>query len=747
MPFSREGWKSQKLLQVCCDCLSRRTPVRRLTSVVNKTTIEPKLNSKLLDQFRTDLYQQTKMTDTKYSPLVRKAIARREERQRLMTSYRELKKSASVSALTQHDVDELINKLKITHDASFNQGPCQDAFDILQDVRKGKLAIEFRQQDLEYMIYLSTELKWTKKSLALLTEATELYENVDISCFEAVFNLVSTKQQHTAIERWLNYLEEKGVKPTRSMMKSMVLCDLNDLDKAAKVIRKYGSSYGDVSQLINKYSKEENRELVDHALNIFAMDCLKGWRLNDMRYIYLRKRQFGMSTTIIVKNLMDKSVYTGQIKMAELLLLDTMKLQDMNNIQTCCRKLIQYYLNKGDIKHSVQVWQLLEKNGYLIERQVLYNLLLQSSKLKYHTDTIKIYQRYMTLYPQHIDHQLQVSVLKCTIRSKDFRNAYNLQEKIQDQIQYMKPPLARIAIQSLFSLSAQTGNIELFERVFNISEKLKLSLTHKGLTSLVACYLKRGDVRSAKAAFQSVASHTDGPDVVDFNLLMRTVVMEDKGIVNYDKIFDILQHMNLVNVTPDETTMRTMLRFYTSESDMQKSLYDKLLTNPEAASRFNQVYLNNLAFKSLLTRSSVEDVVGILMRNNRSELFPKQENERIHVNGMTYNILFHKANQSAKYSSISEKLLKDMESRGMKPSVEIYQDLIKNLAKKGKIAKARKYIEKMESDTGEKCTLKTWNYLVDGLISLSKPNLAKEIILKDINIPLDDRTIKKLNKL
>jgi hypothetical protein len=309
----------------------------------------------------------------------------------------------------------------------------------------------------------------------------------------------------------------------------------------------------------------------------------------------------------------------------------------------------------------------------------------------------------------------------------------------------MKLSNARIIIKSLFSLSAQTGNLELFESSFNTSEKLKLSLKHKGLTSLVACYLKRGDVRSAKAAFQSVAEHTDGPDVVDFNLLMRTVVLEDKG-VNYDKIFDILKHMNLVNVTPDETTMRTMLKFYSSESDMQKSLYEKLLNNTEAISRFNHVYLNNIALKSLLTTKPVVDVYGLLARNNRQELFPTlEEKDVIHVNGITWNILLKEALKDIKHTSLVEKIIQDMSSRGMKPTAEVYQLLIKHLSRKGKIAKAKKYIYKMESETGEKSTFLVWNHLLQELILQKKYSSAQEIIKQDMmNIQLDVKTKKIL---
>lgn len=759
MSFSREGWKSQKLLaQVCRQCLSKRivttsTPVfmRRLATTITQPieTISLKCNKTpgLLEKFRKELYQPTHDPALHYSARVKKTITRRQGRQRLLNMYQLMKKQNPlfISQLSQQELELFISKFMTNPDDPSSNGPCMEAFEILQDLKSANY-FDFKREEYELMIYLATELKLTKKAMDLLTEASTKF-TVNSTCYEAVIGLLSTqKKQAKKMDYWLNQFQSLGLEPTKIMVRSIVLSRVgsNQLEEAALFLRHHHPT-NDLSDLVVKYA--DSRELLDHALNIFAMDCLNDWRLNEMRLIYTRKRNVGLSTCLIVKHLVNKCLFTGQLHTAEKLLSDTISMQDISNAKLVSKKLIHWYLLQKNIKQAINIWEEMEKNQYMMDQDVMEELLIQSAKLKYHVDVMKLYKRYNDLYPRNP--QVSVYVLRCLSRSKEFKNASLVQDHVEHMLQDMKPNLARIAVTTLFSLSAQTGDIDLFERVFGKSEKLNLSLTHKGLTSLISCYLTRGDVQSAKLAFQKVALHTNGPDVVDFNLLMRTVVMEDEG-VDHDKIFDILKHMEVVNVIPDETTMRTMSGFYKSESEMQNSLYQKLLNNPSSISRFNQVYLNNIAMASLLTRMDIAQVVGILMRNNRGEIFKSQQNQPIHVNGATYKMLLDAANKENRYSSISEKLLKDMDARGIKPTRDVYECLIRNVAHKGKIAKARRYIEKMENDTGEKANVKTYTKLVDGLLYLNKPHLAKLIITQDMvqnNIPYDDIVYERLKKI
>jgi pentatricopeptide repeat protein len=668
-----------------------------------------------------------------------------------MKLYKSLKQRPQLlTQLTQQDVDNLLGRFTSTppDDATVN-GPLLTAFGILDDWKKGTVFqhLPFRQQDAETMIYLACELDWTDRAEALLKEVSD--KDVSAASYEAVMGLLSKHKQQQRLDFWLKHLTEANVTLTRGMVRSIVLCHVatNQLDTAAHFLKRNHPGQ-DLAQLVTQHVMDD-RELLDQALNVFAMDCMAKWRLNDMRWIYLRKRYLGMGTSVIIRNVVSKSLHTGHVYTAERMLSDTIYMQDIAGAQLCAKRLIQWYLSKKDINHGVRVWEQMEKRNLILPIDVVQSLLIQAAKLKYHVDTLRLYRRCKELYPikgRGLNPESHVHVLRCMVRSKQFREAFQVLPDVEALVPDMRPNLARTAVRSMFSLCAQTGKVDLFERVFDMSERMDLSVTHEGLTSLIACYLSRGDVQSAKSAFQTVASHTDGPDVVDFNLLMRTVVMEDNNKVDYDKIFDILRHMKLVNVTPDETTMRTMLGFYESGSDMQNNLYQKLLLHP-SASRSDHVFLNNIALTNLVRDTSVEHAAKVLMKNDRSALFPDQQRQPIQCNGLSFKILLDAATADTRYSVIAEKLYKDMRARGLKPNKDVYENLISCLTKKGKIAKARRYISKMEQETGFKADVKTYTKLVDGLIRMGKPHLAKEIILQDMasnEITFDSVVINRL---
>ncbi|KAI8642195.1 hypothetical protein BD408DRAFT_482945 [Parasitella parasitica] len=493
-------------------------------------------------------------------------------------------RSHHFSHLTRADIDSLVSRFMSNPDDLTTNTPFFEAFHILEDVKRGKFQnAHYRLQDAEKLIYLATELNYTKRADDLLTETIKKWNKVSMATFEAVIRVLSKNKQQDRIDFWLSHIQKMKLLPTRNVVSSVISCKVatNQLDAAVHFLKRNCSDQ-DLAQLVKR-----------------------------------QKRYLDAAQTV-----------------------------------------------------SVEVEKLVPD---------------------------------------------------------------------------LKPNLARTALRALFSLAAQTGRVDICEKALELNKRFDLSLTHIGLSSLIACYLNKGDVQSAKSTFKTVASHTNGPDVIDFNLLMRTTVMENKAAA-YSKILDILTHMKLVSVVPDLSTMRTMLSSYDSSSNMRDSLYDKLLKSP-TASQADQVYLNNIAITNLLPKKGIQKMTGLLLRNNRGELFPGQETQRIAVDGMTFKILLDAATADTKYANIAEKLFKSMRSRGMKPEKQVYENLITILARKGKIQKARKYITRMEHETGYKADVDTYTKLVDGLVGLGKPHLAKEIIVQDMplnNIPINSTVIQKL---
>ncbi|KAI8363850.1 hypothetical protein EDC96DRAFT_511967 [Choanephora cucurbitarum] len=724
----REGWKSQKLLaRICHNCLSTPIVMRRLSTATPLQTTKPSL----MDNFKHELYQ-TSQLDPKYAlydPPVRKTIHRRESRKRLIHWYTLLKRQqpALLAQLTQHDLERFINQFASSHhpDDPNAQTSLSQALHILEDLRKGDLfqKAQFRTQEAERMIILASTLHLSKRAESLLMEQAE----VGLSAYEAVLDVLARQGKHKRIEFWLERLADKGLQPSLGIVRSVVLSRLgqHQLEEAISYLRQYPTTL--LADVVTRYADpDQGRTLLDHALTRLALDCLDQWRLNTARTIYLIKHNLGMNSTAVLNSLMTKAIFTHQTRTAEAILRDTLACRDTAGAHACAKRLIQRYLAKKDLKHAIGVWQQMEQKNIPLSPDVFQWLIQRAAQLKYHVDTLRLYTRYRELYP-HMSLEIPVIVLRCMADAREFELAKQVVPAVEPILSKLNRSLARNALLALFKISSQTGEIELFERAFKTSEALQLNLTHQGLTSLIACYLQRGEIEAAKAAFHKVATYTDGPDVVDFNLLMRITMLESKS---HDKIFEILSHMKLVDVSPDETTLRTMLDFYEDKSEMKQSLMTKLLE--VADSRSEHVFANNLALTQFLKSHTIQQAVDLLCQNDRGALFASEKGKPIVSDGITYQIVLDAMAGDARYSSMTERLLKDMDARGLKPSRRVYEKLIEALAKKRKLSKARRYIAKMKTDFGIQPDLRLYTKLVDNLMLQEAPHLAKEVIKIDM---------------
>ncbi|KAI7904440.1 uncharacterized protein BX663DRAFT_550820 [Cokeromyces recurvatus] len=783
--LTKKIWRSQRLFaKLCLDCLSKRSSssgggggrssissskpliVQISRNMVTKKTEiptgysplqtnmiqTPVLHTKPLDNFRRELYQSLKSSDPTllpYSSHVKKTILRRQLRKRLLENYQIIKKQSHlVRQLTQQDMDRFI--AHFTDDAHpddpLTYNTLRHAFYILADLKSDSLSslTKFRLEDAEKMIYLASELGWDEEAEKLLTEAEHKW-SMSMAAYDSVFRVLSKKRRQDRIDFWLSHLKSLEKTLTRDSVRSVIMCMMfNHQLQAAAEFLKINHPSQELTQLIDQH-ESNSHELLDKVFDLFALDCLEQGRLNEMRLIYMQKRQLDMSTRMIVKHLVTKCIYTGKSYIAENLLTDTLFMKDISNAQFCARKLIHWNVANTNIENAIHIWEKMEENKVDLPLDVIQSLIVAAAKKRHHVDTMRLYKKCQELYPGGMSSETRVYVFRSIVLSRQYNLALELSSEIESILPYLDPNTARLAVRTLFRLCSHTGELELFERVFRYSETLGLSLTHRGLTSLISCYISRGDIDSAKAAFQSVATHTTGPDVVDFNLLLRIVAMEDNP-VNPDKVYDILDHMKLVNVAPDETTLRTMLAFYSPESDMHKSIYDSLLTEANG-SRFDQVFLNNIALMNLLKRNHVGYVTNILLRNNRGNLFPSEQNKPIVCNDLTFKILLDVATKDPKYANIAEKLFKSMRTRGFKPPKEVYENLIYVVSMKGRISKARQYITQMENETGIKADERTYMKLVNGLLRLNKPDLAKDIIMQDMvsnDIPFSEAVLHKL---
>lgn len=689
---------------------------------------------------------ETPLEQDNRSDAVQMAISRRLGRKKLHDLYHQLT-PLELKQLTREDVDTMVARFCTNPDDPTSARAAFEALEILEDVKAQKIpSVEFLVKDCERMVHFSTELKLPDKAERWVQYiGTHFKKKPSRESLEKLFALLAERGNQRRLRYW-----SKKYKPTRSMLKSNVLCllKLGQMDEAVELLKTTCESQfieAELNEMVARYL--EGHELMEHVLDSFGIEAIKDWKLNEARSIYHQKQNYGLGTRTILRNLVPKCFYTGQIHTLEKTLNDAIGFNDISSAKYCANTLFRYYMKKKNITHAMSVWDTLERNHVKLDRGIYNELIFYLAKAKYHVDMMRLYRRYKELYP--VVPEMRIRVMRCLLRSRQFDQARSMTDDLLPQLKHMKPSLARLTSRSLYSLCAQTGDTQLFEQVFSVSEELGYNTTHEALTSLIACYLTANNVPGAKAAFQSVATHTNGPDVVDFNLLMRTVVAEDTKI-DYDKVLDILSHMNMVGVATDQSTLRTMLGFYPPKSPMRDELYSKLLAFPKATNN-DHIYLNNIALTNLLKLKPVDQVASILTQpDDRGRLFRSEKGKRIVRDDLSYQIILDAICKQPKYTYMINKLYKDMRARGFKPSVQSYEYMIDALAMSGRINKARQMIYDMETETGVKSNIVTWSKLVDGLLSINKPEAAKEIIVHDMkirNFRLDNLVLERLNKI
>ncbi|CAO3697972.1 unnamed protein product [Rhizopus stolonifer] len=745
--LQREGWKPQNLFTkiLCYKCLSRRLPYTY--KLISTTTVKPQTT--LLDHFRKELYQPNKYTkpeSTVYRPFTETVMARRNARKRLFKRYWRLKTRSpqQLAQLTRKDVDFFITKFTVVSDNLLSKRPMIEAYYILKELKEGRfIHVPFGNQEAERMICLAAELKWTDKTMALLKEfILEEKRPLTIRAFDAALELLAENQDVTEMNFWFDYIVKQKLEMTEATIRPFVMyyIDMGKPELAAAFIKKNKEKLA-VKKLSELYATywQDTQQLLERTLNSFSSQAIAERKLHLARHIYKLKTKSGMNSYKSLKKLMSRCIHKKELRTAEIILNDTISLKDTRGAQLCSEYIINHYLSRFNVGQSLAIWDIMQQGGMDLNQQTTDDLLIQCAKAKYHVDVLRLYQRRQEIYPNP-SLEVQVYAVRCMVFSKELVQAKILSKGLVESLPKMNKDLSMLAARSLLSLCAKSGDLGLFERTFKQIETLGLKLRHKSLTSLSACYVMRNNAKSAKIAFQNIVQHTNGPDVVDFNILMRTVILEDQTM-NHEKILEILKHMALVNIMPDETTMRTMLKYYEPESSVLPELYKKLLEMPLRGS--DLVYLNNIAISKLLTRHGIQDIAGRFLFNDKGLILPEQRGRAIERDGITYKILLTACLQTFNHSSIAEKLIKDMLSRNIKPPRNLYESFIQALCKQKKISKARRYIENMEANTGEKPNQKTYTKLADALYDMNKPELGKEVLTQNLAKDSFDRYIKR----
>ena len=699
---------------------------------------------------------------------INNTIIRRIRRIHVMRLYREIRQdSYLLAALTPQDIEAMIHLFSSpssTTSSSISGGPFfprnvdNDGFrqlnkiaaEILYDLSIHHPTL-FNRRHAEMLVCLYAsygETAQAEKTMQGLIYNINNGEAVpSVEAYDALVYSLALKGDMEGVTAWLKNMEKNGLAPTSRTIRSIVdgWLRLDDQAKAVEALKTHGVKVFDsIRHAIEQ--GQEDLKILGIGLNQLGHEAIDDWLLGDARRFYHYCQERGIESQSLVRHFVDKSLYTFQPTHIYDLLGDTKAYEDKKGTYFVGRKLLKYYMARGNLTYAFRLWSSL--SGTEVAPDLCIDLFMALTQANRHEHLMRLYRFMKKRYPTHISIDLYNAGLRTFVRTRSYANALTL---YNDMIKINKIPpenMPRDMFDSLYGLCARTGDTKLFRDVLERAAEAGMEMDNKALSSLMACYIQADDLGAAKQVFEAIAE-SHGPDVVDFNLLIRATAKEaqNQDTIDFSKILKILQHMSKVQVEPNASTYRTLLDIY-REGQIEHQLFERLLIDP-AARKFDQVFLNNIALTREVERQGPQVAVSKFMRNDRSILFPgTSRGVPIHADSMTYKILLDALTEQPKYMSLANKLYQSMRAKGWLPYRELYEQMILGWARKGRIQRARQIIQDMKEDLDIKPTVRIYTMLIDGLLVQNKLDGAIQVIeeMKSLGLDADQVLLKRIER-
>ncbi|KAI9300507.1 hypothetical protein BJ944DRAFT_291645 [Cunninghamella echinulata] len=452
-----------------------------------------------------------------------------------------------------------------------------------------------------------------------------------------------------------------------------------------------------------------------------------------------------------------------------------------------------------------------DDNGDGLQKEMLFPiqqtkvLLIKSSKAKYQMDMYKLYQYMMKTSPLSLDLKLYTRIIQTFIRTKHYQYAQQIVHDALRQSHIYQSTTSTLHTNRFFniiySLCSQTGDLELFQKVVSIQRAVGLNdLHHHSLTSLMSTYMKANQIPSAKAVFEHLNQSTfnaqndqqqsvqpsqqhqqqnssfeenrnkSGVDVVDYNLLLLATTLEEKGNEPIaSNVLDILRQMSDRGISPNKTTLRTLLTIYKEDGGpMEMELFHQLL-NDAKATREDHIWLNNMKLTKLIHPKSSSNnnhnekeknvllATQLFLSNQRENLFPtilSSSSQPILANSMTYKILLDQLTKYPRHAHLAHTVYQQMRSKGWRPSTATYEQLMIMWIQKGRYQKMKTIMKDYCHDMGlQHPPTKMYTMVLDHLMNIKKKKKdnGKSIqywmgMVKENNIHIDPLLEKRLKE-
>ncbi|KAI7869027.1 hypothetical protein BDF14DRAFT_418369 [Spinellus fusiger] len=516
-----------------------------------------------------------------------------------MKRYVDLRQLNLLDQLTEEDFRALVLLLTPNPNNSLTKELTHQAISVLSDWSRlpSKLA-KFSVEDAQQLIMLYRDQIRPEEASQLIYQLHLKDQRLSNETYNAMVEMLALKGDISNAEGWIKTMQSKNAALSMRTGGAMLIGLLEKgYDEKAINFLKENPGNSNITMAL----EYEDNALLDIALNDYFHCYLKIWRLDECRVFYFAKQKRDLSTSIIVKCLIVKALYTRQYHIAFQLLKDAQERNDTKSIKHICEKMVNFFLAQ---KNSTLYLRVLDAAPEHISedtysrclKHLVHGSTISESRIG---DALRIYRQCYAIHsPTNI--MIYTSVLGGFLATKRYTEASIVFEHLREKVHRVY--WTDVIYQYIYKLCAQIGDSETFRSVFDYQCITGSTIRRDTYTSLMACYLTAKDHVSAKSVFQIIATNTDGPDAVDFNLLIRATTMENEH--PEEKISEILEHMKTADVIPDQTTLRTLYTIY-GEGQLANRLLKQLLNDPHATQK-DEIWINNM----ILTEQAPQALFG-----------------------------------------------------------------------------------------------------------------------------------------